>query len=44
MGTGFRLAEYLDKSSPIATMYEGERPKPLPHPKTVYVAVYVSVH
>ena len=30
--------------SSIRAMHEGERPKPLPPLKTVYVVVYVSVH
>ncbi len=28
----------------IRATQAGERPKPLPHPKTVYVVVYVGVH
>ena len=30
--------------SSIRAMHEGERPKPLPYLKSVYVVVYVSVH
>ena len=28
----------------IRAVHEGERPKPLPHPKTVYVGVYVELN